>query len=824
MDKLRNSLLQDNDEIAQLKAWEFQDLGLQAAAAVAEIEGDEALQILQFTAQNFPTQAKLLLGHKVSDGLRNEVKHNTEAFGRSLNIVPPDGALFVNGLFFDADTMDLGSLMESLRGEVRVLESLHANQIKGKVAASLLALDLNSGGGNKDFAIDIRDTAIMWINDIENDPQYRRWPSSVMDLLRPTFPGMLRNVRKNVFNLILVVNPLQPESRSILKLAESFVMHQAPVRLGLVFDERNLSEEQQKAYFAIICAFNYVTQKKDARSALGFLTDIFASVESNDEIKIKHIRAQLKKSFSSLSGSKVDEIMEEDSDYDYGRQLALEFVQRLGFDKTPQALINGVPMQQSLLSSDSDFEEAVFTEVMQQTTTLQKAVYKGELTDSDAIMDYLMNQPHVMPRLNQRILGSDNNKFLDITGEAEEDLNNVNVLGKLSNRDMTATLIKNVPYFKLKQSTEKIAGSELHFLTLWVFADLEQTEGRELLRNALKYLKSGSSVRVAFIPNAEGSELSNQNNLNRLVWSAVQSLSGAEAVDLVMSWLKQPSKRNDKLPTEMMNILKSSELHMKMLRVYAQRVLGLAKSERLIIGNGKIIGPLKDKEQFDIEDFGLIDRFNALQYGDKIRKVLKKHMDDASSLTSDILLKLYASLVPRQSKTRFKLPEDIKQEHSVVKLAPKNADLPHFEIVGVLDPASRSAQKLAPILILLRNTINCNMKVFLTPVPQHSDMPVKNFYRYVVESEVQFNPNGEMMEGPLAKFTGVPANPLLTQNLQVPENWLVEVVRSVYDLDNVKLSEIGGPVHSEYELEYLLLEGHCFDAASGSPPRGLQVG
>lgn len=48
------------------------------------------------------------------------------------------------------------------------------------------------------------------------------------------------------------------------------------------------------------------------------------------------------------------------------------------------------------------------------------------------------------------------------------------------------------------------------------------------------------------------------------------------------------------------------------------------------------------------------------------------------------------------------------------------------------------------------------------------------------------------------------------------------MVRSVYDLDNIKLMDINGPVHSEYELEYLLLEGHCFDSTSGSPPRGLQ--
>lgn len=46
------------------------------------------------------------------------------------------------------------------------------------------------------------------------------------------------------------------------------------------------------------------------------------------------------------------------------------------------------------------------------------------------------------------------------------------------------------------------------------------------------------------------------------------------------------------------------------------------------------------------------------------------------------------------------------------------------------------------------------------------------------------------------------------------ENWLVEVVRSVYDLDNINLVKIEGSIHSEFELE-----GHCFDSMTGAPPR-----
>jgi len=51
----------------------------------------------------------------------------------------------------------------------------------------------------------------------------------------------------------------------------------------------------------------------------------------------------------------------------------------------------------------------------------------------------------------------------------------------------------------------------------------------------------------------------------------------------------------------------------------------------------------------------------------------------------------------------------------------------------------------------------------------------------------------------------------------------VESVWSPYDLDNIRLDNVDTDVHSEYELEHLILEGHCFDQATGSPPRGLQL-
>lgn len=217
-------------------------------------------------------QAKTLLSVRVDQSFKDEMKHNIEVLGRNLNLQPPDGALFINGLFFDADTLDTESLLDTLRNEQRSMAALHNFGIQSSISKPLLALDL--GAANKEFALDIRDSSILWVNDIEQDAVYKRWPSSVFELLRPTFPGMLRSVRKNLFNLVLIFDPVQGTGRHLLKLAESFVQHSAPVRVGLVMDFRSETKESKAAYDAVLFAFNYMNQNKNGRDALALLNEV----------------------------------------------------------------------------------------------------------------------------------------------------------------------------------------------------------------------------------------------------------------------------------------------------------------------------------------------------------------------------------------------------------------------------------------------------------------------------------------------------------------------------------------------------------------------
>lgn len=65
-----------------------------------------------------------------------------------------------------------------------------------------------------------------------------------------------------------------------------------------------------------------------------------------------------------------------------------------------------------------------------------------------------------------------------------------------------------------------------------------------------------------------------------------------------------------------------------------------------------------------------------------------------------------------------------------------------------------------------------------------------SFYRFVLESDVAFMANDTVSAGPVARFMELPESPLLTLNMITPESWMVQAMRSPYDLDNIHLQEV----------------------------------
>lgn len=148
-----------------------------------------------------------------------------------------------------------------------------------------------------------------------------------------------------------------------------------------------------------------------------------------------------------------------------------------------------------------------------------------------------------------------------------------------------------------------------------------------------------------------------------------------------------------------------------------------------------------------------------------------------------------------------------------------------LEIGMILDPLSETAQKWTPVIQALSEIKGVSVIVYLNPVNGLTELPLKRFYRYVFDRELHFDKTTGEQTVPTAFFGELPVEPLYTLGVETTNAWHVTVREANMDLDNILLTSLKEPnarVSAVYELESILIEGHCLDSTSKAPPRGLQ--
>uniref|UniRef100_A0A8C9L7P1 UDP-glucose glycoprotein glucosyltransferase 1 n=1 Tax=Pavo cristatus TaxID=9049 RepID=A0A8C9L7P1_PAVCR len=764
--ELRKHLVESTNEMAPLKVWQLQDLSFQTAARILAAPPVDALMVMKDLSQNFPTKY----------------------FKGTLGLQPGDSALFINGLHIDLDTQDIFSLFDVLRNEARVMEGLHRLGIEGLSLHNVLKLNIQPS--DSDYAVDIRSPAISWINNLEVDSRYNSWPSSVQELLRPTFPGVIRQIRKNFHNLVLIVDPTHETTAELLNVAEMFFSNHIPLRIGLVFVVNNCDDVDglQDPGVALLRVYNYVAQEMDNNYA--FQT-IYNKVKTGDQLKVEHVVSVLEKQYPYVE---VNSVLGIDSAYDQNRKAAKSYYEQTGVGPLPVVLFNGMPFQKDQLDPD-DLETVTMHKILETTSIFQRAVYLVGTSECN-VVEYIMNQPNVVPRINSRILMSDR-EYLDLTAMSK---------GCFSFFPLKFHLQLFLPPF-----FSSADDSFVRPVTFWIVGDFDKPSGRQLLYDAIKHQKSSNNVRISMINNPSEEPNSSNTIVAKAIWAALQTQTSNNAKNFITKMAKEEIAKALEAGADILefavggmdtNIFKEAYESPKVdfilsHAIYCRDVLKLKKGQRAVISNGRIIGPLEDGEMFNQDDFHLLENIILKTSGQKIKSQIQQLGFEEDLLKSFFLL------------------------FSAVKLRPKEGET-YFDVVAIVDPVTRDAQRLAPLLLVLNQLINMNLRVFMNCQSKLSDMPLKSFYRYVLEPEISFTADNSFASGPIAKFLDMPQSPLFTLNLNTPESWMVESVRTPYDLDNIYLEEVDNVVAAEYELEYLLLEGHCYDITTGQPPRGLQ--
>ncbi|XP_065924355.1 UDP-glucose:glycoprotein glucosyltransferase 1 isoform X1 [Magallana gigas] len=820
--KLRNHLISSSSELAALKVWELQDLSYQAAQKVLNADPEEQIKVLQDYSQNFPSRTRSLVKVHVKNDMKNEINQNKKVFESALSLGAGESAMLLNGIPVEMEVYDVYTLLDLMKSEARLMEGLFSLGFKAAELEKFMRLDL--GGDSKEFALDIRHTAIQFLNDLENDQKYKNWPKNIQDLLRPTFPGMLRHVAKNIFHLVFFVDPTSKTDIELIKMAEAFLVHSAPIRLSVVFvvNFDQDADPKEDASVAISRAFDYIRQEHTFPKALSFVTDIYEKAKG-EEITAKMVMKELKKKYSDTD---VTEVFGKDNDeYDVLRIAAKDYIERSGLADFPQVLLNGIPLKKNYLTEDT-FEEGVVSQIMAQTPDIQRAVYQGNLHDYMNVLEYLMEKEHVLPRLNSRVL-SPPTQTLDFSSSIDDSLTLDSLYQKTSGQ-ITAITARDMKYLRRKDE------ESLTPVTVWVVCDVETPKGRELLYSAIRQLKHSHEMRLGVVFNHD-SVLTSDLAVTKAVYVALQSLDNNHAKSLITKLIKEENvealKSGDKkiedlevhgmdMKSYMAALEKETTDFLNHHGMFVRNVLGWGEGDRGLVANGKVCGPLDEDEKFTTED---VDLLTKVEYQNVARSIKTQMllMGIDGSRGSELIMKISSLLSSKTSTTERKELNELKDQHSAIKL-PADPDTPAYQIEVVLDPVSQEAQKIAPMIKVLREVVNVDVKIYMNCRDKLSEMPVKNYYRYVLEPDLTFRPDGSLTSGPVARFTDLPQKSILTMGVNPPESWLVESVKAPHDLDNLLLEEVESGVNAEFALEYILIEGHCSDVTTGQPPRGLQ--
>lgn len=262
--------------------------------------------------------------------------------------------------------------------------------------------------------------------------------------------------------------------------------------------------------------------------------------------------------------------------------------------------------------------------------------------------------------------------------------------------------------------------------------------------------------------------------------------------------------------------------------------LGIQNGDMSLVLNGRVIGPIAEPQVLEVEDLELAVDYeggkrikpvstalSSLQLADKISSpsaLVRLTSLVALSTVSDIPQGLYDTGPMVRSKTF----EEWSHTHSGIIVS--NSENPSIEIVSVVDPTTETAQRWIPILNVLSKLNGVSLTIYLSPRATITELPIKRFYRHVLDAAPSFDENGSLKK-PHASFHGIPGETLLTLGMDVPSSWLVAPKDSIHDLDNIKLNSLkeGTNVDATYELEHILVEGHSRDLTAKNPPRGVQL-
>ncbi|KAF8549596.1 hypothetical protein OG21DRAFT_1515006 [Imleria badia] len=703
------------------------------------------------------------------------------------------------------------------------LSPKYAEYLEGLVDAS----DRQEGGG-----------VVLYWNDLAEDARHAQSNPSLQALLRvhamSLFSPMLR-IRQNLVNVIFVLDLSQIRSLSLLNsLSEHFVARGFPVRWGFVPEGEGDSLKMARLVY-------YLNQKYGRDRMIAFVQGIS---RAHAERRLSGLSWQIVQETFRLVGAEddyaavargdiplIDEVTGEDVIsrlQKYGRRLGVGVQAATG---KGHAFANG----RYFTMSDNIIQQMA-SEITVQLQILQEMVYTGGITDDDTPLmpTFFYDLPSTLPRRNPYILvNNPSGRGHAVDGGSLQIFNLPEVFSKAGFQTMGGS-------FVVPGESDDLA------VTVYVIADFDSHDGLELAKESLKFMTHSVRTRVTFIQN---SDARTTGIASKLICSLFHAASFGdvspsrilEALDNGSYGYHAPGTQQpftltgeEATPADIALLLQASRL--------VARQIGLQPGQRAVLVNGRLVGPFDAISEFVAEDFEMLEGFEIKQRVGRVADAINEILDgdatvdvskraDLISMASSII---YADQQPDPSEVGLfdSAPKPRTRNYRLLssrytKLAVGDSDSAQTHIAVLVDPLSEVAQRWSTILARSDELFpDIYIELYLNPT-QHTEIPLKRFYRYNVVPHLNYNANGQEIPAQVT-FSGLPLEPIYTLGMDVPPSWLVRPREALYDLDNIQLGKLAPEDQSQgvqalFALDYLVVEGHARELKTVNSPRGVQL-
>ncbi|CAI0375267.1 unnamed protein product, partial [Linum tenue] len=793
-----------------LDVWELKDLGHQTAQRI--VQASNPIQAMLEINQNFPSVVSSLSRMKLNDSVKEEITTNQR-------MIPPGKSLMaLNGAILNVEDIDLYMLVDLVQQELLLADQLSKLKVPQSTIRRLLST--MSPQESNTFRVDFRSANVHFLNNLEEDAMYKRWRS---------------NLNEAVDMIISLYENNVPVRFGLLLYSSDFLK-----KIELTGGELHSSatERTEDKSSVIIRLFLYIKENYGVQTAFQFLSNVnrlhLESEDISEAPEMHHVEAAFVDTLLPKARSHPQDMLLKllkDQTYKESSQESSMSVFKLGLSqmKCP-LLMNG-------LVADST-EEALMNAMNDELPRIQEQVYYGHITSRTDVLDKFLSEGGIS-RYNPQIIaeGKEKPRFTSLMSA---------VLGEES-------VINDINYLHSPNTVD-----DLKPVTQLLVVDITTRTGLKLLHEGIRYLMEGSKVSRLGVLFTASQDVDLSSLLFVKAFEVTVSSYGHKknaltCLDHITSYYEQkyvfPSSGEVESPQIFLDKIyelvdsnglslkayKSTlpELSIEDMKIYLSKVaqflfrqLRIESGVNAVITNGRVMIP--SEGTFISHDLQLLE---SVEYKQRIKHIVdiieEVEWQEAdpdlltSKFVSDVIMCVSSAMATRDRSSESARFEILSDKYSAVIIENEHSSV---HIDAVIDPLSPIGQKVASLLNVLKKYIQPSLRMVLNPLSSLVDLPLKNYYRYVVPTMDDFSSTDYTVPGPKAFFANMPLSKTLTLNLDVPEPWLVEPVIAVHDMDNILLENLGDTrtMQAVFELEAVVLTGHCSEK-DHEPPRGLQL-